>query len=100
MSWYQNWESLSPNDQFILLKEKLCNIQTIGEYEGKDDTPFDLFDSVYHKDMNLGLMNEEELIFMINTSEHLKRPSDMLMFLGEYFKEHIKKTEKIKNSII
>ena len=69
MSWYQNWESLSPNDQFILLKEKLCNIQTIGEYEGKDDTPFDLFDSVYHKDMNLGLMNEEELIFMMVVQE-------------------------------
>lgn len=29
---------------------------------------------------------EEELIFLINLSEHVKRPKDMLMFLGEYFK--------------
>ena len=35
---------------------------------------------------------------MINTSEHLKRPKDMLMFLGEYFKQHIQKCNKIINS--
>lgn len=34
-------------------------------------------------------MSEEELVFMINMSEQAKRPKDMLMFLGEYFKEAI-----------
>ena len=32
---------------------------------------------------------------MINVSEHVNRPHDMLMFLGEYFKEHIRLCEKI-----
>lgn len=35
-------------------------------------------------------MNESDLMFMINVSEHIKRPVDMLMYLGEYFKQHIR----------
>jgi len=42
---------------------------------------------------------EEELIFLINLSEHVKRPEDMLMFLGEYFKEVIRQNMKIKTSL-
>ena len=41
---------------------------------------------------------EEELIFLINLSEHVKRPKDMLMFLGEYFKQSVKETHKIENA--
>jgi hypothetical protein len=36
---------------------------------------------------------------MINTSEQVKRPIDMLMFLGEYFKEVIDQTKKIHSNI-
>lgn len=32
---------------------------------------------------------------MINISEHVQRPEDMLMFLGEYFKVVILRTETI-----
>jgi hypothetical protein len=35
------------------------------------------------------MMSEEDLVFMINVSEHVQKPNDMLMFLGEYFKKHI-----------
>ena len=28
-------------------------------------------------------------MFMINSAEHINRPTDMLMFIGEYFKEVI-----------
>lgn len=43
---------------------------------------------------------EEELIFMINLSEHVKRPKDMLMFLGEYFKKTVYETKYIsKNNL-
>ena len=34
---------------------------------------------------------------MISVSEHVERPNDMLMFLGEYFKEHIIRADKIYN---
>ena len=36
---------------------------------------------------------------MINTAEHINRPTDMLMLIGEYFKEVIIQTEKINNNI-
>lgn len=36
---------------------------------------------------------------MINVAEHVQRPVDMLMFLGEYFKEIIYQTEKISDNI-
>jgi hypothetical protein len=29
-------------------------------------------------------------MFLINTAEHINRPTDMLMLLGEYFKVTIK----------
>jgi len=38
-------------------------------------------------------------MFMINTAEHINRPTDMLMLIGEYFKEVIIQTEKINNNI-
>jgi hypothetical protein len=44
-------------------------------------------------------MLEEDLLFMVNVSEQVKRPQDMLMFLGEYFKEVIIRTEQIKNAL-
>jgi len=66
----------------------------IGAYDD-DDTPLDTFDTECH-DQDGGVIqscngrySEEDLVFMINTSEQVNRPIDMLMFLGEYFKEVI-----------
>ena len=36
---------------------------------------------------------------MVNVSEQVKRPEDMLMFLGEYFKETIETTQSIAENI-
>ena len=32
---------------------------------------------------------DKEILFMINVAEQMKRPVEMLMFIGEYCKEHI-----------
>lgn len=42
---------------------------------------------------------EEELIFCINLSEHVKKPKDMLMFLGEYFKKTLQITEMVHQTM-
>ena len=42
---------------------------------------------------------EDDIILMINVSEHVQRPEDMLMFLGEYFKVVILRTETIAENI-
>jgi len=100
-SWYKNWLAMSEEDRYNLLKDQLVNIQTIGikktgedKAEGFTDknTPFDAFDASCHDEhisRDLQNLDQEELMFMINTSEHVKRPQDMLIFLGEYFKTHI-----------
>lgn len=36
---------------------------------------------------------------MVNVSEQVKRPEDMLMFLGEYFKETIETTQNIFDNL-
>ena len=36
-------------------------------------------------------------MYMINVSEQVERPKDMLMFLGEYFKAVIDRTQKVHN---
>lgn len=82
----------------------------IGDYKGfsdenklSTDTPFDQFDSECHT-VGSGIATisgkedideEEELIFLINVSEHVQRPKDMLMFLGEYFKKCVQETKYI-----
>lgn len=86
-----------------MIKKFLCNIQTIKSYSD-DNTPFDDFDSSCHdkfigSQQSLNNMQEEDIIFMINVSEHVNRPHDMLMFLGEYFKEHIRKCEQVAENI-
>ena len=65
----------------------------MAEYDDYN-TPLDNFDVKTHEELGCifnqrEALSEDELIFMINTSEHLKRPVDMLMFLGEYFKANI-----------
>ena len=40
-------------------------------------------------------MEDEQLLFLIHLSEKTKRPEDMLMFLGEYFKYNIKDCDEI-----
>lgn len=75
----------------------------IGEY-GDDDTPLDYFDSDCHT-CDHGIISarsrlgDEELMYMINLAEHVERPIDMLMFLGEYFKEVIFTTDKVSRNI-
>lgn len=44
-------------------------------------------------------MGSDEFMFLINTAEHIDRPVDMLMLLGEYFKVTIKETNSIQNNI-
>ena len=104
MKFYEEWNCLSQNEyhkyhhmdkdqKYELLKKFLCNIQTIGSYDS-NSTPFELFDQPCHdeflgKKTGNGWESEEDLIFMINCAEHVNKPDDMLMFLGEYFKEHI-----------
>ena len=88
---------------FELLKAYIVNVQNIDECDD-DDTPLDQFDSMCHSVPN-GIsvartrLQEEDLLFMVNVSEQVKRPQDMLMFLGEYFKEVIYRTQKISDAI-
>ncbi len=61
-----------------------------------------MFDSKCHNENNgisKGKLKEDEIILMINVAEHVKRPTDMLMFLGEYFKVVVEKTETIAKNI-
>ena len=80
------------------MKAYLCDIEVIGFYDDQS-TPLDYFDSECHSEeggiIQTHRLSEDELIFMINVSEHVKRPVDMLMFLGEYFKEVIFQSERI-----
>lgn len=43
--------------------------------------------------------SDEDIRMMINVAEHCKRPKDMLMFLGEYFKNVIKETNEVWDRI-
>ena len=85
------------------MKAYIVNIQNIDECND-EDTPLDQFDSECHQVPN-GIINsraelkEEDILFMVNVSEQVKRPQDMLMFLGEYFKEVIIATEQISSAI-
>lgn len=103
--WYSDWHdaNMTGQERYDLIKDQLTNIQKIGQY-GEDNTPFDDFDSSCHNNFigsknTLSNITEEDIVFMINVSEHINRPSDMLMFLGEYFKEHIRRCEKIALTI-
>ena len=81
---------------------ELPNIAIIQSY-GEDNTPFDDFDNECHEksgvaDAKLD-MSDEAIMFMVNTAEQVQRPEDMLMFLGEYFKMLIKRTNDISKNI-
>ena len=97
-------------DVYQWLVEVVPRISLIGEYKGftdenhlESDTPFDQFDSDCHKvGTGIATVNskdqideEDELVFLINLSEHVKRPRDMLMFLGEYFKKTVYETKYV-----
>lgn len=85
------------------VRQTLINLQVMQEY-GDNETPLDNFDSECH-DCPGGIiksrdrLTEDDIVFMINVSEQVKRSADMLMFLGEYFKEVIFRTEKINDAI-
>lgn len=86
------------------LKTELVNIQVMGQYSD-DNSPFDIFDSECHNlkggisQNGERLEDEDDIVFMVNLSEHVQRPQDMLMFLGEYFKENIFHTERVSTNI-
>jgi len=85
---------------YDIVKFALVNIQTVEEYDEKSN-PFEWFDDEVHNDhiqKSKKNFEEEELKFMIDVAEHVNRPSDMLMFLGEYFKENIKLQDSVKKS--
>ena len=44
-------------------------------------------------------IDEDTLMFCITLAEYADRPADMLMFLGEYFKEMIHRTQQVKENI-
>ena len=75
----------------------------MGEYTN-ETTPLDQYDSACHETQN-GIiakktaMSDEDLVFMVNLSEQANRPRDMLMFLGEYFKEAIRVCDTIRKNI-
>jgi hypothetical protein len=70
-----------------------------------EETPLDAFDDECHGNSeskegiiaNKMTMSDSDIMYMVNVSEQVQRPKDMLMFLGEYFKAVIQKTDKINN---
>lgn len=101
--WYSDWHDMTAEAKYDTIKAVLTNIQKIESYTD-ENTPFDDFDSQCHNEYigskgTLNNLQEEDIIFMINVSEHVNRPHDMLMFLGEFFKEHIRRCEKIDQTI-
>lgn len=91
------WEELDLVEKYIL------DIPCIGIYND-ENTPLDNFDSKCH-DCKDGYksaaanMSDHEFMFLINTAEHINRPVDMLMLLGEYFKIVIIETNKVNDNI-
>ena len=69
------------------------------------NTPLDSFDSMCHETKE-GIKEkckelfDDKFMLLINTAEHINRPIDMLMLIGEYFKEVIIQTTKISENII
>ena len=110
----KSWDAEENKDcVFEWLEDVIPRIQLTGEYKGfldenknETDTPFDKFDSECHKqgtgiatkDSKELIDEEEELIMLINLSEHINKPKDMLMFLGEYFKQTVTETYRIWNN--
>lgn len=91
------------NEDLDLIERYILDIPVIGEY-GDNDTPLDNFDSQCHdcKDgikKTSGGLGESKIMFLINTAEHIGRPADMLMLIGEYFKEVVRLTGLISNNI-
>jgi|TARA_B110001469_G_C9478590_1_gene240046 hypothetical protein len=81
------------NEELTIIEDYILDIPIIGMY-GEQDTPLDNFDSKCH-DCKDGIketsanLEDSQYMFLINTAEHINRPTDMLMLLGEYFKEII-----------
>ena len=44
-------------------------------------------------------MVDSEYMFLIAMAQNTNRPLEVLMFLGEYFKRHLKESFKVTNSI-
>ena len=87
-------EDLTDAQKQVLL-DYLKDIERIGVY-GSDDTPLDKFDDKIHTHNK---MDEEQILFMMNVSDHCNRPKDMLMFLGEYLKSTLVTTMDVEKTI-
>ena len=80
-------------EELKLIEDYILDIPVIGEYDN-ENTPLDNFDAKCH-DCEGGIksikeeMTDEQFMFLINTAEHIDRPTDMMMLIGEYFKEVI-----------
>ena len=78
------------NEELDLIESYILDISVIGIYTD-EDTPLDNFDSKCHdckdgiKKTSASLL-DTQFMFLINTADHINRPTDMLMFIGEYFK--------------
>lgn len=101
----EDYDVVANGEVIDWLRELIPNIQLIGNYKA-DSTPLDMFDSECHtKGTGIAtpaskeqIDEEDEIIFLINVAEHVKRPKDMFMFLGEYFKFNIIETTTIHNN--
>ncbi len=89
------------DDLYKWLEDEITRMSVQKDYKGsghKTDTPLDWFDEDCHtveggigtKENKELIDEEDELMFLINLSEHVKRPKDSLMFIGEYFKQAIR----------
>ena len=76
--------------------------------EDKENEVFTVFDSDYHntlkgfnsvysitEDKKKNVLDDDDIMLLINTSEQCNRPKDMLKFLGMYFKATIYETDSI-----
>ena len=112
--YYKIRDEYEVTDVFEWLSDVIPKIQVSGSYKGynsdskvETDTPFDQFDSHCHRQgeaiaseqSKAQVDDEDEIIFLINLSEHCNRAKDMLMFLGEYFKQSVALTMLIEGNL-
>ena len=96
---FQEFKKAASRKFFDELMHKLFSIQEMQKYDA-DNTPLDLFDDPCHASgfsLQKKGMQDSDIMYMINVSEQVERPKDMLMFLGEYFKAVIDRTQKVYN---
>lgn len=85
------------------MREEIKGLILIEEYTEKDN-PLELYDGKlkFHLQtnknesrFNFDDMDETEYMFLIAMAQNTNRPLEVLMFLGEYFKRHLKESFKV-----